>query len=358
MAPRILTAALLAGMIVPSLAQNNESGFVCDYPGSDGYYFAKNLTFWDMANDSCGSAGVLASITNRNFEIATDLVRNCIGDNAAAWIGTWDYTAANPQVRKCLTLYVGDEDDGGGINVDCGNRRYAFCRRRPERINGPEYPPYLSPTDSGNGQASTSTTNTNTNTNTNTSPNTNPASTRTVTRDVTYTDVATITSTATTTSVSTAVDVTTITETSVATSTAYNATYIYSPIPPVYNTTLLAELLSEAQLLYDELFGVLGQAQNTTGILSELLSDATTAIGTISDLLGNATATSGNLTELIDNATTIIDALNNATANANNVSGVLDSANQNALGVIDTLNNLANSTADTVTGLLSDVTNA
>ncbi|KAI8367095.1 hypothetical protein BD560DRAFT_447777 [Blakeslea trispora] len=138
---RILTAALLTSMVTLSFAQVAEvGGFVCDPPGTDGYFFAKELTHWEMANESCGKDGILAGINNKNFEIATNLVRNCIGDNAAAWIGTWDYTAADPQVRNCLTLYVGEEGTGGGINTSCGSRRYALCRRKPNRSNSPEFP--------------------------------------------------------------------------------------------------------------------------------------------------------------------------------------------------------------------------
>ena len=82
---RILTAALLTSMVTLSLA--DVGGYICDPPGTDGYYFAKNLTYWDEANHSCGDEGILANVNNRNFEIATNLVRNCIGDNSAAWIG-------------------------------------------------------------------------------------------------------------------------------------------------------------------------------------------------------------------------------------------------------------------------------
>ncbi|OBZ85342.1 hypothetical protein A0J61_06604, partial [Choanephora cucurbitarum] len=129
-------ASLIAGLAALVAAQDSiEGGFVCDYPGTDGYYFSKKLSYWESANESCGPEGTLASVTNRNFFIATDMIRNCIGEDGASWIGTWDYTSADPQVRQCLTLYVDYEANGGGISVDCRSRRYALCRRKPKRSN-------------------------------------------------------------------------------------------------------------------------------------------------------------------------------------------------------------------------------
>ncbi|CEP14893.1 hypothetical protein [Parasitella parasitica] len=100
----------------------------CDAPGTEGFFISENEVHFEHAAAACAnSGGILADITNQNFLFASDIILNCVGENENAWIRSWDYNPTNPQVRDCLAIYVGFSGPGGGIDLECGDSRYALC---------------------------------------------------------------------------------------------------------------------------------------------------------------------------------------------------------------------------------------
>ncbi|KAF1799209.1 hypothetical protein V8B55DRAFT_1387399 [Mucor lusitanicus] len=128
----ITTTATVLSLISSVLAAGQMLGtpevWECDAPGTEGFFISENEVHFEHAAAACASSGgILADITNQNFLFATDMILNCVGENENAWIRSWDYNPTNPQVRDCLAIYVGFSGPGGGIDLECGDSRYALC---------------------------------------------------------------------------------------------------------------------------------------------------------------------------------------------------------------------------------------
>ena len=90
MLSRAIKATLLATLASSVLAADQLQTpliWECDAPGTGGFYLSDNDVSFDDAADACAEhGGVLADLSNANFLFASDMVRNCIGENENAWI--------------------------------------------------------------------------------------------------------------------------------------------------------------------------------------------------------------------------------------------------------------------------------
>ena len=106
---------------------------LCGNPAGDLFVVEHEAAYCDVHEVCQRNGGVLADITNVNFNDATHTAFQCTGANKETWIQSWQHVTYAP---NCLVLTTGSQPQGGAINVpeSCGKRRFTMCSRsQPKR---------------------------------------------------------------------------------------------------------------------------------------------------------------------------------------------------------------------------------